>query len=163
MSSAPDSEALAAVRRSIGRPRYTQSAQRVLDVAAVEAIAAATAFPGAGSVGVAAPLSAWSILMRSCVEPNPLQLHFDVKSALGYEFALITENRVVADAGPAVGGRYRHQQVLRSVGAESERSVGIGRSWRIDVEYLDAGGTVVAVESYEALGYSRRAANGDVR
>ena len=161
MSRSPDSEALTEVRRWVGRPRYAQSAQRVLDVAAIEAIAAATAFPGAGAAGSGAPLAAWSVLMRSCAEPNPLQLHFDVKEALGFQHALITENRIVADAGPAVGGRYRHQQVLRSVGVESERSVGVGRSWRIDVEYLDAGGTVVAVESYEAFGYNRPGATAD--
>ncbi|HPB46760.1 MAG TPA: hypothetical protein PLP95_12965 [Microthrixaceae bacterium] len=126
----------------------------MLDSQVVEQMNAAVA--GTGEVGV--PLAAWSVLMRACAEPNPLQLHFDVKDALGYRHALITEHRVVAESAPAIGGRYSHQQILRTVGREQDRSIGRGRSWRIDVEHLDAGGTVVAVESYEAFGYHPKAA-----
>jgi acyl dehydratase len=87
----------------------------------------------------------------------PLQVHFDLKEALGLPEAVMTENTIVFHEPVRPGDRLRTRQVLRSVSEEKTTKLGTGRFWVIDVEYRNQDGGLVAVESYTGFGYRRAA------
>ncbi|MDE3085584.1 MAG: MaoC family dehydratase N-terminal domain-containing protein [Acidobacteriota bacterium] len=88
-------------------------------------------------------------------ERLPLQVHFDLKEALGLPEAVMTENTIVFHEPVRPGDRLRTHQVLRSVSDEKATKLGTGRFWVIDVEYRNQHGDLVAVESYTGFGYRR--------
>lgn len=85
----------------------------------------------------------------------PLQVHFDLKEALGLPEAVMSDNTIVFFAPVRPGDILTTRQVLQSVSAEKTTKLGTGRFWIIDVEYHNAAGEKVAVESYTGFGYNR--------
>jgi acyl dehydratase len=85
----------------------------------------------------------------------PLQVHFDLKQALGLPEAVMTDNTVTFGAPVRPGDRLRTWQVLRSVSPEKTTKLGTGRFWVIDVEYVNGRGEWVGTESYTGFGYRR--------
>ena len=85
----------------------------------------------------------------------PLQVHFDLKEALGLPEAVITENEIVFHEPVRLGDRLRTHQVLRSVSEFKTTKLGTGRFWVIDVEYSNQQGERVGRESYTSFGYRR--------
>ena len=88
----------------------------------------------------------------------PLQIHFDLKDALGLPEAVMTDNTIVFYEPVRPGDRLRTRQLLRSVSEEKTTKLGTGRFWVIDVEYENDRGELVGVESYTGFGYRRGAA-----
>jgi len=85
----------------------------------------------------------------------PLQVHFDLKQALGLPEAVMTDNTVTFGVPVRPGDRLRTWQVLRSVSPEKTTKLGTGRFWVIDVEYVNGRGEWVGTESYTGFGYRR--------
>ena len=85
----------------------------------------------------------------------PLQVHFDLKQALGLPEAVMTDNTVTFGEPVRPGDRLRTWQVLRSVSPEKTTKLGTGRFWVIDVEYVNGRGEWVGTESYTGFGYRR--------
>ena len=88
---------------------------------------------------------------------QPLQVHFDLKQALGLPEAVMTDNTIVFYEPVRPGDRLRTWQVLRSVSPEKRTKLGLGRFWVIDVEYVNQRGEAVGTESYTGFGYRRGA------
>ena len=88
----------------------------------------------------------------------PLQVHFDLKAALGLPEAVMTDNTIVFYDPVRPGDVLTTHQVLRSVSGLKTTKLGTGRFWVIDVEYANQNGRRVAVESYTGFGYQREAA-----
>jgi acyl dehydratase len=88
---------------------------------------------------------------------QPLQVHFDLKQALGLPEAVMTDNTIVFREPVRPGDRLRTWQVLRSVSPEKRTKLGLGRFWVIDVEYVNQRGEPVGTESYTGFGYRRDA------
>jgi acyl dehydratase len=85
----------------------------------------------------------------------PLQLHFDLKEALGLPEAVMTDS-VVTFADPVrPGDVIGTSQVLRSVSEPKTTKLGRGRFWVIDVEYRNHHDEVVGVETFTGFGYRR--------
>ncbi len=85
----------------------------------------------------------------------PLQVHFDLKEALGLPEAVMTSNTMVFHDPVRPGDRLSTRQVLKSVSSEKTTKLGTGRFWVIDVEYHNQSGDLVGVESYTGFGYRR--------
>ncbi len=85
----------------------------------------------------------------------PLQVHFDLKEALGLPEAVMTSNTMVFHDPVRPGDRLSTRQVLKSVSPEKTTKLGTGRFWVIDVEYRNQSGNLVGVESYTGFGYRR--------
>ncbi|MBS1839210.1 MAG: hypothetical protein JST64_16090, partial [Actinobacteria bacterium] len=83
----------------------------------------------------------------------PLALHFEVKSDLGFEHAVIVGHRTVLHQPTRIGDRIGHHQELRSVGPPRPTALGPGRMWEVDHVLTDADGAVLQVETFTALGY----------
>ncbi|MEN8182658.1 MAG: MaoC family dehydratase N-terminal domain-containing protein [Myxococcota bacterium] len=88
---------------------------------------------------------------------QPLQVHFDLKEALGLPEAVMTDNEIVFGEPVRPGDRLRTWQVLRSVSDPKTTKLGTGRFWVIDVEYVNQRGEFVGRESYTGFGYRRDA------
>ncbi len=88
---------------------------------------------------------------------QPLQVHFDLKQALGLPEAVMTDNTIVFHEPVRPGDRLRTWQVLRSVSPEKRTKLGLGRFWVIDVEYVNQRCEAVGTESYTGFGYRRGA------
>jgi acyl dehydratase len=86
---------------------------------------------------------------------QPLQVHFDLKQALGLPEAVMTDNTIVFGEPVRPGDRLRTWQVLRSVSAPKQTKLGWGRFWVIDVEYVNQHGAWVGTETYTGFGYRR--------
>jgi uncharacterized protein len=84
-----------------------------------------------------------------------LQVHFDLKAALGLPEAVMTDNTIEFHTPVRMGDVLRTHQVLRSVSDEKTTKLGTGRFWVIDVVYANQDGDLVAVESYTGFGYRR--------
>lgn len=85
----------------------------------------------------------------------PLQLHFDLKQRFALPEAVMTDNTLVLHAPVRPGDRLATCQRLRSVSPEKSTRLGTGRFWVIDVEYRNASGELVGVESYTGFGYRK--------
>jgi len=90
-------------------------------------------------------------------QAQPLQVHFDLKEALGLPEAVMTDNTIVFREPVRPGDRLRTHQVLRSVSEPKTTKLGTGRFWVIDVEYENQDGESVGTESYTGFGYKRGA------
>lgn len=91
----------------------------------------------------------------------PLQVHFDLKAALGLPEAVMTDNTIIFHAPVRPGDVLTTHQVLRSVSGPKTTKLGAGRFWVIDVEYHNTRDELVAVESYTGFGYRRDGAGND--
>lgn len=102
------------------------------------------------------PISSTSLWTRSA-DPHarevPLQLHFEVKAALGFGHAVIAAHRTAVTRPTRVGDRVGHHQVLRSIGPERMTALGWGRSWDVDHVLTDADGETLQIETFSAVGY----------
>ena len=97
--------------------------------------------------------SLWTRPVRPDPDHVPLQLHFDVKEALGFEHAVIATHRTVLHRPSRVGDRVGHHQALRAIGPERMTALGRGRSWEVDLVLTDARGDLLQVETFSAFGY----------
>ncbi len=88
-------------------------------------------------------------------EALPLQVHFDLKAALGLPEAVMTDDTIEFHTPVRMGDVLRTHQVLRSVSDEKTTKLGTGRFWVIDVVYANQDGELVAVETYTGFGYRR--------
>jgi len=86
----------------------------------------------------------------------PLQVHFDLKEALGLPEAVMTDNTMIFREPVRPGDRLETWQVLRSVSDPKTTKLGTGRFWVIDVEYENQKGESVGTESYTGFGYRRQ-------
>ncbi len=100
--------------------------------------------------------SLWTRADRPDPDDLPLHLHFDVKARLGFEHAVITRHVTTVRRPARLGDRIGHHQELRSVGSPRPTPLGPGRDWQIDHVLTDAGGAVLSVETYTAVGYDPR-------
>ena len=89
-------------------------------------------------------------------QSQPLQVHFDLKEALGLPEAVMTDNTIEFYEPVRLGDRLRTRQILRSVSAPKQTKLGTGRFWVIDVEYLNQNDELVGRESYTGFGYRRQ-------
>jgi acyl dehydratase len=89
------------------------------------------------------------------VQPLPLQVHFDLKDRLGLPEAVMSDNTITFHEPVRPGDVLSTCQRLRSVSAEKQTKLGIGRFWVIDVEYRNQRGELVGVESWTGFGYRR--------
>jgi acyl dehydratase len=85
----------------------------------------------------------------------PLQIHFDLKEALGLPEAVMTDSEVVFHEPVRPGDVITTRQVLKSVSEPKTTKLGSGRFWVIDVEYLNQRGELVGVEVFTGFGYRR--------
>jgi hypothetical protein len=85
----------------------------------------------------------------------PLQVHFDLKEALGLPEAVMTDNTITFGDPVRPGDRLRTWQVLRSVSDPKTTKLGSGRFWVIDVVYENQKGEWVGTETYTGFGYRR--------
>jgi acyl dehydratase len=88
-------------------------------------------------------------------QPLALQLHFDLKEALGYPEGVTTENEIVYGQPVRPGDRLRSRQVLRSISDVKTTRLGTGRFWVIDVECFNQRGEWVGTDSMTLFGYRR--------
>jgi acyl dehydratase len=90
-------------------------------------------------------------------QAQPLQVHFDLKEALGLPEAVMTDDTIVFREPVRPGDRLRTWQVLRSVSPLKQTKLGKGRFWVIDVEYVNRRSESVGTETYTGFGYRREA------
>ena len=88
-------------------------------------------------------------------EALPLQVHFDLKEALGLPEAVMTDDTIEFHTPVRMGDVLQTHQVLRSVSEEKTTKLGTGRFWVLDVVYTNQYGELVAVETYTGFGYRR--------
>jgi acyl dehydratase len=89
------------------------------------------------------------------VQRLPLQVHFDLKQALGLPEAVMTDNTITFYEPVRPGDTITTCQRLRSVSAEKQTKLGTGRFWVIDVEYRNDRRDLVGVETWTGFGYRR--------
>lgn len=85
----------------------------------------------------------------------PLQLHFDLKARLALPEAVISDNTLTLHDPVRVGDILTTCQRLRSISAEKTTRLGVGRFWRIDVEYRNQDDDLVGIDSLTGYGYRR--------
>lgn len=85
----------------------------------------------------------------------PLQVHFDLKEALGLPEAAMTDNTIEFGVPVRMGDRLKTRQILKSISPMKQTKLGIGRFWVIEVEYLNQHDELVGKESYTGYGYRR--------
>lgn len=88
-------------------------------------------------------------------ERQPLQVHFDLKKRFELPEAVMTDNSITFGEPVRPGDVLTTCQRLRSVSEEKRTKLGTGRFWVIDVEYRNAAGALVGVESWTGFGYRR--------
>lgn len=88
-------------------------------------------------------------------EAVPMQLHFDLKAALGLPEAVMTDNTITFHEPVRVGDRLKTVQILRSVSGLKTTRLGTGRFWVLDMEIENQNGELCAIESYTGYGYKR--------
>lgn len=88
-------------------------------------------------------------------QPLALQLHFDLKEALGYPEGVTTDNEVVYGQVVRPGDRIHSRQVLRSISDVKTTKLGTGRFWVIDVECFNQRGEWVGTDTMTLFGYRR--------
>jgi acyl dehydratase len=87
----------------------------------------------------------------------PLSLHFDLKKALDLPEGIVAFNEMTFGVPVRPGDRVRTTQRIREISALKTRKLGTGRSWSIDVTYMNQRDEVVGVETYEMFAYKRDA------
>ena len=112
--------------------------------------------------GAIAPPTMLSVWMRPHVwspgraEPGrPLELHFHLKEALGLPEGIVLGNEMEFREPVRLGDRIRTRQRIRDISEVRTNRLGTGRSWTIDVTYMNQRGEVVGVEPYVMFGYRR--------
>jgi len=88
-------------------------------------------------------------------EAVPMQLHFDLKAALGLPEAVMTDNTITFHEPVRIGDRLKTVQILRSVSGLKTTKLGTGRFWVLDMEIENQHGELCAIESYTGYGYKR--------
>ncbi|MCP3985578.1 MAG: MaoC family dehydratase [bacterium] len=88
-------------------------------------------------------------------EAVAMQLHFDLKAALGLPEAVMTDNTITFHEPVRIGDRLKTVQILRSVSAFKTTKLGTGRFWVLDMEIGNQNGELCAIESYTGFGYNR--------
>ena len=88
-------------------------------------------------------------------QAQPLQVHFDLKEALGLPEAVMTDNTITFGEPVRPGDRLTTHQVLRSVSEPKTTKLGTGRFWVIDVVYENQDGEHVGTARYTGFGYRR--------
>ena len=78
-------------------------------------------------------------------EVLPLQVHFDLKEALGLPEAAMSDNTIIFDVPVRPGDRLKTRQYLRPVSELKKTKLGIGRFWVIEVEYTNQRGERVGL------------------
>jgi acyl dehydratase len=86
-------------------------------------------------------------------QKQALQVHFDLKQALGLPEAIMTDNEIVFHEPVRPGDRLTTRQILRDVSDPKTTRLGTGRFWVIEVEYVNQNGALVGRESYTGFGY----------
>ena len=116
--------------------------------------------------GMTVPPTTLSLWMRPHIwEPGAegeqvaLQVHFDLKEALGLPEAIMSDNTLILHEPVRPGDVISHHQVLRSISDPKTTKLGTGRFWTIDIEYHNQDGELVGIESYSGFGYRRDAAS----
>ncbi|HEY7068862.1 MAG TPA: MaoC family dehydratase N-terminal domain-containing protein [Acidimicrobiales bacterium] len=85
----------------------------------------------------------------------PLQVHFDLKDALGLPEAVMSDSEVTFHTPVRPGDVIRTCQVLRSLSEPKTTKLGTGRFWVIDVPYRNQRDELVGVETFTGFGYVR--------
>ncbi|OCC25734.1 hypothetical protein MB02_03035 [Croceicoccus estronivorus] len=177
MADAPTTEECAAdldpaIVRLIGRPQYVAEAGIPANERNVQAMCAAVenanpAWWSAGEATVllgqpycpATMLPAWGrpeLWEPGQGEPlRALQAHFDLKGLLGYPASIVVTYTTTFYKPVKLGDRLRTQQIVRRIGEIKSTKLGTGRFWTVDMQYLDAAGDVVGVESYDFFGFDK--------
>ncbi len=88
-------------------------------------------------------------------QPLPLRVHFDLKEIFGLPEAVMTDNTIIFHEPVRPGDVLHTRQILRSVSEPKTTTLGTGRVWIIDVEYLNQRDELVGVETYTGFGYKR--------
>jgi len=92
---------------------------------------------------------------RGSEQPLALQLHFDVKKALGYPEGVATDNQVTYGEPVRPGDRIRSRQILRSISDVKTTKLGTGRFWVIDVDCRNQRGEWVGSDTMTLFGYGK--------
>jgi acyl dehydratase len=90
----------------------------------------------------------------------PLQVHFDLKDALGLPEAVMSDSEVTFHTPVRPGDVISTCQVLRSLSEPKTTKLGTGRFWVIDVPYRNQRDELVGVETFTGFGYVRAGAPG---
>lgn len=98
----------------------------------------------------------WSPL--SDTRPQPLQIHWDMKTRFDLPEAVMTDNTLILHEPVRLGDVLSTGQRLRSVSAIKETKLGAGRFWTIDVEYRNQHADLVGIESITGFGYRKPSA-----
>ncbi len=85
----------------------------------------------------------------------PLQVHFDLKEALGLPEAVMSDNTITFGVPVRIGDLLKTHQVLRTISEPKTTKLGTGRFWEIDVIYNNQNDEHVGTESYTGFGYKR--------
>ncbi|MCP5056430.1 MAG: MaoC family dehydratase [bacterium] len=88
-------------------------------------------------------------------EAVAMQLHFDLKEALGLPEAVMTDNTITFHEPVRIGDRLKTVQILRSVSDLKTTKLGTGRFWVLELEIENQNGELCAIESYTGFGYKR--------
>jgi acyl dehydratase len=119
-----------------------------------EAVAAELA---GGPVAPATMLSVWSrplVWHPERSDPDRLLLlHHRMKEAFGLAQGIVARNESVFHAPVRPGDRLSRTETVREVGELRTSRLGEGRSWIIDVTYLNQDGELVGVDTYEMFSY----------
>ncbi|MBO9522356.1 MAG: MaoC family dehydratase N-terminal domain-containing protein [Nocardioidaceae bacterium] len=162
------------VARMVGVRQYRQTGPLVVDVTTIRNACASVengnplywdeqlATELAGSpVAPQAMVSAWTRPFHWTPDPSepslPLQVHFDLKEALGFPEAIMSSDELVFHEPVRVGDRLTSTQVLLSVSEEKTTAVGRGRFWNIAVEYRNQDDLLCCREVIAGFGYRRAA------
>jgi uncharacterized protein len=92
----------------------------------------------------------------------PLQVHFDLKDALGLPEAVMSDSEVTFHTPVRPGDVISTCQVLRSLSEPKATKLGTGRFWVIDVPYRNQRDELVGVETFTGFGYVRAEQIGSV-
>lgn len=84
---------------------------------------------------------------------EPLQAHYDLKDRFGYSEAVVADVTIVFHDVIHEGDRLRTRQVVRSIGEPKVTSLGEGRFWVVDLEYLRGDDDLVGTETYTMFAY----------
>ncbi len=90
-------------------------------------------------------------------QAQPLQVHFDLKEAMGLPEAVMSDNEIIFYEPVRPGDRLKTRQILHSVSEPKTTKLGTGRFWSIEVQYLNQNDALVAKEMYTGFGYKRGA------
>lgn len=88
-------------------------------------------------------------------QSQPLQVHFDLKEALGLPEAVMTDNTIVFGVPVRPGDLLTTSQILNSCSELKTTKLGTGRFWEIEVRYVNQDGDFVGSELYTGFGYKK--------